>query len=160
MCRRSRTAARPRGILVRMATGRGGGPVSLHASIDLDEPDEALQADPETGELSSYFPEQTITLEQDEEEVLIVELYPRDEQGIMCDVVLELTVFDRDQEQAQRILDDGEAFHVMWPEPPGMDSEYEAAYLGGMICIAYVAAPSGWESAGPSVCGPGNAAEH
>ena len=36
----------PRGILVRLLTGRGAGPVSLHANIDLDEPDEALRIGP------------------------------------------------------------------------------------------------------------------
>ena len=149
----------PRGTLVRLATGRGGGPVSLHANIDLDEPDEARESDPDTGEMSSYFPERTITLEHDEEEVLIIDLYPRDELGIMCDVVLELTVFDRDREVAQRVLDDGEPFHLMWSEPSDVESEYDAVYLGGMLCRNYVEAPSGWERLGPSVCGPGNEGE-
>ncbi len=150
----------PRGTLVRVAMGRGAGPLSLHASIDLDQPDEALQVDPETGALSSYFPERTITLEQDEEEVLIVELYPPDEEGLMCNVALELTIYDRDEQEEQRILDDGEAFHVMWPESPGTEAEYEVAYLGGMLCTEYVAATPGWETAGPSICGPDNAAEY
>jgi hypothetical protein len=150
----------PRGTLVRLATGRGGGPLSMQASIDLDEPDEALQTDPDTGEMSSYFPERTITLKQDEEEVLIVQLYAPDERGLMCDVVLGLTVLDRDEEQQQRIPDDGEPFHVMWPEPSGAEAEYEAAYLGGIICAEFVTATPGWETVGPSVCGPGNAAEY
>lgn len=148
----------PRGTLVRLATGRGGAPLSLQASIDLDEPDEALQTDPDTGEMSSYFPERTITLEQGKEEVLIVQLYPPDERGLMCDVVLELTVFDRDQQQELRIDYDGEPFHVMWPEPSGAEAEYEAAYVGGMICAEFVTATPGWETGGLTVCGPGNAA--
>ena len=122
-------------------------------------PTRRSESDPETGEMSSYFPEQTITLENDEEEVLIVELYPRDEEGIVCDVVLELTVFDRDRERVQRVLDDGEPFHVMWSEPSGTESEYDAAYLGGTLCTEYVPAPAGWESTGPSACGPGNEGE-
>ena len=150
--------APPRGVLMRQGFGRGGAPESLQANIDLDDPDEAAELDPDTAEPRSYFPEKTITLEKDEEEVLIVDLAPVDEPGIMCEVALVMTVVDDGVEEDLRILNDGEKFRIMQVEPyeDAVESQYAAVYLGGYVCREFVPAPANWIADPAAACGPGN----
>jgi hypothetical protein len=145
-----------RGTLVRMVAGRGAGVESEVANVDVGEgPSDAYLYD-ETGERKDFFPERTITLARDEEVPLVVDLLP-DFNGSTCEVELDLTVWDGDEERHQRISGPDGPFVVTSIELDDAEGEYSAVYLGGGICQRYVPATPNWSSM-PS-CGEGNDAQ-
>jgi len=145
-----------RGTLVRMVAGRGAGVESEVANVDVGEgPSNAYVFD-ETGERKDFFPERTITLARDEEVPLVVDLLP-DFNGSTCEVELDLTVWDGDEERHQLISGPDGPFVVTSIELDDAEGEYDAVYLGGGICQRYVVATPNWSSM-PS-CGEGNDAQ-
>ena len=148
-----------RGTLARLITGRGGGVDSTRVNIDIGRvAGEPYQVDATTGEDHPYFPDHTITLDHDEEIVVVIDLNPV-ERGSLCRTHLEMTVWDGDAKATQRISNDGKDFEVMQFEPDVEDVTYSAVYLGCYLCHDFVLVARGRGAEGPAACGPGNAAQ-
>lgn len=146
-----------RGTLVRIITGRGAGVQSEIANVDVGEgPSNAYVYDV-NGNRTDFFPDRTITLARDEEVPLVVDIVP-DFNGSTCEVELELTVWDGDEERQERVSGPDGPFVVTSIELEEDEGEYDAVYLGGMICKQYVPAAADWSNLPP--CGEGNFAEY
>ena len=145
-----------RGTLVRMMPGRGAGVESEIVNLDVGEGASDAYVFDETGNKTEYFPERTITLGRDEEVALVVDLVP-DFSGSICEVELELTVWDGNAERRQLVSSPEGPFVVMSIELEEDEDEYGTVYLGGKICHRYVTATPDWSSMPP--CGEGNFAE-
>ena len=145
-----------RGTLVRMMSGRGAGVESEIVNLDVGEGASDAYVFDESGNQTEYFPERTITLARDEEVALVVDLVP-DFSGSICEVELELTVWDGNAERRVLVSGPDGPFVVMSIELEEDEGEYGTVYLGGEICRQYVTAPPDWSSV-PS-CGEGNFAE-
>lgn len=142
-----------RGTLVRMFTGRGAGVESEIVNIAVGEgPSDAYVYD-ESGNRQDYFPERTITLAREEEIPLVVDLEPYST-GSVCEVELELTVWDGNAEQRVQVSGPDGPFVVMPFEREEVEADYGAVYLGGEICRPYVLAAPNWSSGPP--CGEGD----
>ena len=145
-----------RGTLVRMFSGRGAGVESEIVNVDVGQgPSDSYVYD-EIGNRKDYFPERTITLERDEEVPLVVDLVP-DFSGSICEVELELTVWDGNGERRVLVSGPDGPFVVMSIELSEAEGEYGTVYLGGEICRQYVTATPDWSIRPP--CGEGNFAE-
>jgi hypothetical protein len=145
-----------RGTLVRMFPGRGAGVESEIVNIDVGRGPSDAYAYDASGNQKDYFPERTITLERDEEVPLVVDLVP-DFSGSICQVELELTVWDGNAERHVPVSGPDGPFIVMSIELEEAEGEYETVYLGGEICRRYVTATPDWSVKPP--CGEGNFAE-
>lgn len=142
-----------RGTLMRIETGRGAGVQSEIANVDVGEgPPDAYVYDM-SGNRKDFFPDRTITLARDEEVPLVVDLVP-DFLGSTCEVELELTVWDGNEERQMRVAGPDGPFVVTSIELEEDEGEYRAVYLGGRICQRYVPATPGWSNGPP--CGEGN----
>lgn len=142
-----------RGTLVRMFSGRGAGVESEIVNIAVGQgPSDAYVYD-EIGNRADYFPERTITLARDEEIPLVVDLEPSSS-GSICEVELELTVWDGNAERRVSVSGPDGPFVVMPFEREEVEVEYGTVYLGGEICRQYVPATSDWSMMPP--CGEGN----
>jgi hypothetical protein len=145
-----------RGTLVRMFGGRGAGVESEIMNIDVGKgPSDGYVFDA-SGNQKEYFPERTITLQRDEEVPLVVDLVP-DFSGSICEVELELTVWDGNAERRVRVSGADGPFVVTSIELEEDEGEYGTVYLGGAICHRYVIATPDWSAKPP--CGEGNFAE-
>ena len=145
-----------RGTLVRMFSGRGAGVESEIVNVDVGQgPSDSYVYDA-SGNPKDYFPERTITLERNEEVPLVVDLVP-DFSGSICEVELELTVWDGDAERRVLVSGPDGPFVVMSIELEEDEGEYGIVYLGGEICRRYVTATPDWGLKPP--CGEGNFAE-
>ena len=142
-----------RGTLVRMMSGRGAGVESETVNLDVGEGASDAYVFDETGNQTEYFPERTITLARDEEVALVVDLVP-DFSGSICEVELELTVWDGNAERRQLVSSPDGPFVVMSIELEEDEDEYGTVYLGGEICRRYVTATPDWSANLP--CGEGN----
>ena len=122
-----------RGTLVRMFSGRGAGVESEIVNVDVGQgPSDSYVYDA-SGNPKDYFPERTITLERNEEVPLVVDLVP-DFSGSICEVELELTVWDGDAERRVLVSGPDGPFVVMSIELEEDEGEYGIVYLGGEIC--------------------------
>ena len=145
-----------RGTLVRMMPGRGAGVESETVNLDVGEGASDAYVFDESGNQTEYFPERTITLARDEEVALVVDLVP-DFSGSICEVELELTVWDGNAERRQLVSGPDGPFVVMSIELEEDEGEYGTVYLGGEVCRRYVTATPDWSIKPP--CGEGNFAE-
>ncbi|WP_394553847.1 hypothetical protein ACDF64_05220 [Agromyces sp. MMS24-JH15] len=154
-------AATDRGTLVRIAPGRGDAPPSEHMYIALSDPEGVARqaASGPDGPAEPYFPNRTITLEQGEEEVVVVELSPDYHAPETCDVEFILSIDDQDERVEQRVDHGGQPFRVMAPEQREAEGAYGRVLLAGYVCLHAVEAPAGWESDVLAACGPGNRAQ-
>jgi hypothetical protein len=144
-----------RGTLVRMRAGRGAGVESEIMNVHVGEgPSNAYVYD-EVGNPQDYFPERTITLARDEQLAVVVDLDPAFT-GSICEVQLDLTVWDGNAKRTERVSGPDGPFTVMSIELYEDEAEYGAVYLGGEVCHRYVVGFDGWSSMDP--CGEGNAA--
>lgn len=142
-----------RGTLVRMFSGRGAGVESEIVNIAVGQGSSDAYVYDEIGERTDYFPERTITLARDEEFPLVVDLEPYSS-GSICEVELELTVWDGNAERRVPVSGPDGPFVVMPFEREEVEVEYGAVYLGGEICRQYVLATQDWSMMPP--CGEGN----
>ncbi|MFE5672113.1 hypothetical protein ACFQ58_10970 [Agromyces sp. NPDC056523] len=146
-----------RGTLVRMTSGRGAGVESEIVNIHVGEgPSDAYVYD-EVGNPHDYFPERTITLARDEQMALVVDFSPAFT-GSICEVQLDLTVWDGNTKHTERVSGPDGPFVVMSIELEEDEGDYGAVYLGGEVCHQYVPAPANWSS-DVNACGEGNRAE-
>lgn len=145
-----------RGTLFRLVTGRGATPQSIKLAIEVGNPTrDAFWVDAEKGESKPYFPERTITLRKDEEEVLVIDLYPpQPEQA--CRVRLQMTVLERDGEHKQLIAPERLSVMDVEPYKADVESAYDLVYLSGWICQRVVPGQPSWYDQLTYPCGSGN----
>lgn len=150
-----------RGTLVVNVEGRGGGSDSEHMIVYPEEDDHGPFLF-DAGTPTHYFPGRTISLEQGEQVVVVVDIEPgRDGMDWedpastrVCDVRLGLKVMDGDAEIDEPIPG---SVSVMDIEPRAAYGSYDAIYVGTGMCNAFYRADAAWDGGDVSeVCGAGN----
>lgn len=125
-----------------------GGEDSIRIDFDLDRPRTPGMHDDGSGESGPFFPAHTISLAQDEQQVLIATASTERQS---CDVRFRLTVLDGDERAEVQIPAAGEEPYRVSAQLPL--SEYETVYVGGVICPEFVQASREYvEGIGPAPC--------
>ncbi|QIG38782.1 hypothetical protein G5T42_04180 [Microbacterium sp. 4R-513] len=150
-----------RGTLVVNVEGRGGGSDSEHMIVYPEEDDHGPFLFT-AGAPTHYFPARTISLEQGEQVVVVIDIEPgRDGMDWedpastrVCDVRLGLKIMNGDTEVEEPVPG---SFSVMDVEPHAAYGSYGAIYVGTGMCNAFYKADDGWDGTDVSeVCGARN----
>jgi hypothetical protein len=101
---------------------------SIRLQFDLDQINPEPTYENERGEVVSYFPDKTISLNKNEQQVLQIEAMTTKH---ACSFILEITVLEGNQRKNQIIHDsDGGEFRVSaWAGGSPGESEYDEVYL-------------------------------
>lgn len=106
---------------------------SIRLQFDLDQINPEPTYENELGEVVSYFPDKTISLNKNEQQVLQIEAMTTKH---ACSFTLEITVLEGNQRKNQRIYDsEGRAFRVSaWAGGSPGESQYDEVYLWRGFC--------------------------
>lgn len=120
------------------------------AYIDVQNP----QMDDGFERSNSFFARNSITLQKDETEELLIRL---DSSNSVCRVDLEITAIVAGEEFKQKLLGAGEEVYVSPFKYSNVSSQLSGVYMGGVMCDDYVVGPQEWiENPSLASCGPGN----
>ena len=112
---------------------------SIRMHFDLDDLNpvakvSSMEGAPTEG-AEDYFPARTVSLEEGEQQVIIVSASTEEK---YCSFFLEMTVLEGSETSTHRVaMPDGSPFEVTASLPL---EQYEAVYLGGVVCYPWVKA--------------------
>jgi hypothetical protein len=106
-----------------------GADQSIRLNFDLDAQDPTATYRTEDGSTAQFFPAQTISLAEDEQLTLVVTASSREQ---YCTFAVVLSVLEGDRTTEVRIPEAGARPFAVTARLD--DAQYEAVYLGGVIC--------------------------
>lgn len=130
----------PRGSLVRLGWGHGANvPSTIMIYFINEQPQGPNYWDDTSQTTQPFFPQRTITLQEGEEEYVVVHLYP--DIDVYCHVHFELVVDDDGEEVRQRIPEGEDKLTIMSLQSDELERKFSRVIYGGEVCHQYHEAP-------------------